>query len=341
MSEAVTERSPAKPGQSVPGRHLFVAGCPRSGTSAVAFLLNEHRSMAIGFERYKRTRGVIEPMHFEPEHFFSPLLLETDSRGELLYARLRERYDRGEVLVAGDKVPLYTRVLPQLFGRFPHGKVIVMVRDLHAVAASFARRAADPEDWWPAENDHGYAVTLWNETLAHAREAERAGWGSRLLLLPYEAFFAGEMRWLEALFGFLELPLTTRVRAEYERMARPGQAAPALDAAVRAELDEGEDRELSRWARDRMARELAEHPRAPVPAEGEDEAPLTAAEIEAREGEREQLLAEMRAPGRHAPDELEVLERRFLGEARRVAALLDRAARAVEAREGSGDGSEA
>src|SRR5580700_1657278 len=92
-------------------RHLFVAGCPRSGTSALVFLLNEHPQIALGFERFKRTRALLDPFHFTPAQFFSPVLAETDIQGELLYRRLRERWSNGSVKVVGDKVPLYWRVL--------------------------------------------------------------------------------------------------------------------------------------------------------------------------------------------------------------------------------------
>src|ERR1700691_148622 len=104
-------------GRSSVERYLFVAGCPRSGTSALAFLLNEHAGIALGFERFKRIRGLLEPFHFTPSQFFSPVLAETDIQGELLYRRLYERWQSGSVTVIGDKVPLYWRVLPELPAR--------------------------------------------------------------------------------------------------------------------------------------------------------------------------------------------------------------------------------
>src|ERR1700749_3229545 len=91
-------------GESFPQRHLFVAGCPRSGTSALVFLLNEHPRIALGFERFKRTRALLDPWHFAPAQFFAPVLAETDIQGELLYRRLRERWRGGSVEVIGDKV---------------------------------------------------------------------------------------------------------------------------------------------------------------------------------------------------------------------------------------------
>jgi glycosyltransferase involved in cell wall biosynthesis len=316
-----------------PERQLFIAGCPRSGTSALAFLLNEHPHVALGFERYKRVRAQLDPFHFTPAQFFAPVLAETDIRGELLYARLRTRWERGGVSVTGDKVPLYTRVLPQLLARFPQARVAVLVRDPLAVARSFERRAADPADWWPAENDHRLAVKMWNEALAAARavDAERAGeeeekaptrGAARAALLPYEALFSGEERWLEFLLGFAGLPWSTRVAAEYRRLADSWSArngtraeAPELEEYVLAHADPG----LRAWAQQRMEHQLACAPAVQPMAEGEDEPPLSPAQESEREREREQLLQEMRHPGRRAEGEVEVLERRFVEQAGELA----------------------
>jgi glycosyltransferase involved in cell wall biosynthesis len=326
-------------------RHLFIAGCPRSGTSALTFLLNEHPRLAIGFERYKRVRAQLDPFHFTPAQFFSPVAAETDIRGELLYARLRERWEGGGVSVVGDKVPLYTRVLGQLLERFPGARVVVMVRDPLDVARSFRRRAADPGDWWPAENDETLAMKMWNEALAAVRAVDAepaeggfgrgaAGGGQVAALLPYEALFSGEERWLEMLLAFVGVPLTERLRAEHQRLAARWReegardrgadgastdGASRADGELRAYVEEHRDEELARWAGERMERqlELIGWPAALSPAE--DQEPLSAREIEERERERRVLLDEMRHPGRRGVEEVEVLERRLLEQAGELA----------------------
>ena len=329
--------------------HLFIAGCPRSGTSALTFLLNEHPRMAIGFERYKRVRAQLDPFHFKPEQFFSPVTAETDIRGELLYKRLRQRWERGTVTVIGDKVPLYTRVLPQLLERFPGARALVLVRDPLEVARSFRRRAADPEDWWPAENDHTLAMRMWNEALASVRAVDEEsgvegfsrrtpGWagpgGSQSFghglaaLLPYEALFSGDERWLAMFVAFAGVPVTARLRAEYQRLAARWQTgaqrreaeASTVDADLKEYVESHRDQELERWALARMERQLEELRGAAVPLrEGEDEPPLSAQEVKEREREREDLLAEMRRPGQRGEDELEVLERRYVEQAGELA----------------------
>jgi glycosyltransferase involved in cell wall biosynthesis len=292
--------------QAPPETHLFLAGCPRSGTSAVTFLLNEHPQIALGFERFKRTRAQLEPFHFAPAQFFSPVLAETDIRGELLYRRLHERWCGGAVTVIGDKVPLYWRVLPELLERFPRGRFVLLVRDPHDVAASFDRRARDPEDWWPTENDRSLAVKMWCEALARVRDAEREGHGERLFLLPYEPLLAGEERWLHALLAFIGLSSTARVRSEHERLVkrwsarRSEPAEPGLASYIEAHRDPA----LEEWARARMEGQLerslaleASVSRLVGPTGKEDEVLLAKTQLE----EDETLLAQARLDKDEAP----------------------------------------
>jgi glycosyltransferase involved in cell wall biosynthesis len=310
-------------GGSTVERQLFVAGCPRSGTSALAFLLNEHPQIALGFERFKRVRAQLDPFHFTPAQFFAPVVAETDIRGELLYARLRDRWMRGTVTTIGDKVPLYTRVLPQLLERFPRGRMVVMVRQLEDVASSFRQRAADPLDWWPVENDHRLAVRMWNEALAAARQAERLGGGERVFLLPYEPLLGGEERWLDALLAFSGLPTTERLRVEHRRLAtqwsarHPGRGG---DSELLAYIETHRDPELLAWSRERMGRQLEQIlPPAPSGQRAGEEAPLTERERSERACEQRQLLEQMRSPGRRGAEEIETLERRLVDTAGELA----------------------
>jgi hypothetical protein len=339
-------RDPHRPCESAPETYLFIAGCPRSGTSAVAFLLNEHPQVALGFERFKRTRALLEPFHFTPSQFFSPVLAETDIRGELLYRRLSERWHGGGVTVVGDKVPLYWRVLPELLERFPRGRLVLLVRNPLDVAASFDRRARDPGDWWPAENDRTLAATMWNEALARARESELAGHGEHILLLPYEPLLAGEERWLRALLAFAGLPSSARVTAEHHRLAarwsarrsEPEEPGLVSEPELISYMEARRDRELEEWARARMERQLEDaavhlalngrrgESQAQLGAEPShseegssiEELPLAASELHEREAERAQLLAEMRRAGARLHDEAEVLERRLLEQSREL-----------------------
>jgi glycosyltransferase involved in cell wall biosynthesis len=321
-------------GESFPQRHLFVAGCPRSGTSALVFLLNEHSRIALGFERFKRTRALLDPWHFAPAQFFAPVLAETDIQGELLYRRLRERWRGGSVEVIGDKVPLYWRVLPDLLERFAHGRLILLVREPYDVAASFDRRAADPGDWWPTANDRTLALEMWNEALERARAAERAGYGERIFLASYEGLLAGEERWLDALLAFIGLHPTARLRAEQRRLAerwRARERQPAQSELL-AEVEARRDTELAMWADERMRRQLQFPP--PSAHEDAEESPLDAEQLAERETEREQLLAQMRRPGSRSPGEADVLDRRMLEQSRELVRRGEALRRAATGRQG-------
>jgi glycosyltransferase involved in cell wall biosynthesis len=305
-------------------RHLFVAGCPRSGTSALAFLLNEHPEIVLGFERYKRVRGLVDPFHFEPEQFFSPVAAETDVAGRRLYVRLRERWDGGGVRVIGDKVPLYTRALRGLLDRFDDSRVAVLVRDPYDVARSFQARAADPGDWWPAENDHRVALDMWNEALARVREAEERGDGARVLLVPYEPLFAGDPVWLDRLAAFVGVAVTERLRAEHSRLASRWQERAVRDREpeLAAYVEAHRDAELNGWAQQRMAQGPTDG--ATTGPAGVAEAPLSADEVAERERERDELLAEMRSAGERDRRDAETLERRFIAQSEQLTRQGDR-----------------
>jgi glycosyltransferase involved in cell wall biosynthesis len=282
------------------------------------------------------------------------VVAETDIRGELLYERLRARWEHGTVTAIGDKVPLYTRVLPQLLERFPDGRMVVMVRELADVAASFKRRAADPRDWWPAENDHRLAVQMWNEALVAVREAELRGEGERIFLLPYEPLLAGEKRWLEALLAFIGLPSTERLRAEHRRLAaawrargdgrgsvgdraggerQAGIGGRAGESDLLQYIETHRDPELLTWANERMERQLGQVSPALVSAHptGEEE-PLTERQLSERAREHAQLLEQMRSPGRRGAEEVEILERRLVDTAGELARRGERRAQPAGAR---------
>jgi glycosyltransferase involved in cell wall biosynthesis len=181
---------------------------------------------------------------------------------------------------------------------------------------------------------------MWNEALESVRAVDvdsgvegflrrTPGGGPGLAaLLPYEALFSGDERWLEMFVAFAGVPVTARLRAEYQRLAarwlagaqRREAEASAVDAELKEYVESQRDRELEHWALARMERQLEELRGAAVPLrEGEDEPPLSAQEVKEREREREDLLAEMRRPGQRGEDELEVLERRYVEQAGELA----------------------
>ncbi len=243
-------------------RYLFIGGCPRSGTTAITTLLNDDERILLGQERFRRIRKIVEPFHFSEEVFFNPSARETSWampwRDEPVrpgafadYHVLRERWHSGSVEILGDKAPYYAVELDRLASVFGEAKFVIMVRDLDEVAASYRRRATDPADTWPAENDHRVAIRDWNRVLQHARAFVDDN-DRRLLLVSYSRFFRGARDELDRLYAFLGLDLPAAMRERHDAMVLDGERrrarAQPLPPTVAAAIDAARNPELETWA---------------------------------------------------------------------------------------------
>jgi hypothetical protein len=183
--------------------YLFICGAPRSGTTAIAQLLNRHPRIALGIERYKNIgpAGLDEHL-FEQQRFFDFRSTDTNVRALATYARLEKKY--ANAIWLGDKVPRYYTRYDALFEKFSNSVVIFMLRDVHAVAASWNKRAEDPEDTWPEGNDYVQAVREWNDSIELTLEFKQK-YRNRLLVVEYEKLFSGDAAVLRRILRRLEL----------------------------------------------------------------------------------------------------------------------------------------
>jgi GT2 family glycosyltransferase/2-polyprenyl-3-methyl-5-hydroxy-6-metoxy-1,4-benzoquinol methylase/glycosyltransferase involved in cell wall biosynthesis/predicted nucleic acid-binding Zn-ribbon protein len=196
---------------------LFIAGCQRSGTTALLQLLNHDERLVIGRERFKHCRTEINPSCFREDRFFSPKESETNYRVQEFYETLRARWHSGTVRYIGDKVPFYYKDLQYLVDTFPACKILFLIRDLEKVAASYNSRAQDPADRvWRPSMDYRRAVQDWNESLGKLLEFVDKEGREQIFVIRYEAFFSGGETYLEALYEFLELPVTAEVVSAYQ-----------------------------------------------------------------------------------------------------------------------------
>ena len=197
-------------------RQLFVCGTPRSGTTAVARLLNTHEDVVLGIERYKtrlllaEDNDVVEGL-FSRERFFRYEPSDTNIDFNRIYvndmARARRKFD--DAAYIGDKVPRLYRRLDFLDARFPDCRIVYVLRDPLHVAMSWQARATAHDDSWPPDNDYRQAVAEWNESATMALQAI-GSLGSRFMCVSYDRVFGsrGWGVWRE-LMRHLDLDLRT------------------------------------------------------------------------------------------------------------------------------------
>ncbi|HEX2590789.1 MAG TPA: sulfotransferase [Rhizomicrobium sp.] len=212
--------------------YLFIGGCSRSGTSALARQLNWHPKIVCGEERYKgilrRTRfAEFTPSLFEEERFFDFRPDDTDhtpdkSQYSGLYRKAKLRFASAEVV--GDKVPAYAYDIRELNRRFSDARFILIFRDVLGVANSYKRNWAgrDPRD----------AIMMWNRVLEATLLAMESV-ASNIFIVRYEALYSGSYDFTPMLahLGLEDDPAFARGYAvTSEKSVEFAKRAPLLDA---------------------------------------------------------------------------------------------------------------
>jgi hypothetical protein len=137
--------------------HAFVQGVSRSGTTAMAQLLNAHPNVCIGIERSKylveRQKHLSMDL-FDKNRFFRFDPGDTNVLAELprwapVYKAMSEKWESAHVI--GDK--LSTRLLRYIARDVPNSRHIYMVRGIDRVASSWNMLALQ-------QKGHGPATTI-------------------------------------------------------------------------------------------------------------------------------------------------------------------------------------
>lgn len=198
---------------------LFIAGSPRSGTTALTDYLNRHPEILICRERYKFVPRTVRPHFFDFDRILDYTRKETNTSREY-HARLLARKDLRAVRWRGDKYPHYVRHLDTLSENNPGAHFLFTYRDVGEVAESFEARAKDPDDRWPAENGFEAGVHMWNATLRSIREFVESNLDTNVLVLDYCEFFYRCEECLPLLSDFLGLEFEGAMRETWEKMSR-------------------------------------------------------------------------------------------------------------------------
>jgi hypothetical protein len=232
---------------------LFAVGCPRSGTTLLQRMLDNHPQLAVSNDPHiiHAAPGVREG-HDPP---VTPELIDwllgyrtarrlglddatirAAAEGAQTYSALVEAlYDalaraRGKPL-AGEKTPHYVRYLPLLHGLFPWAKTVHIVRDGRDVALStleWARPDRGPGRFrlW-SEQPVAVCALSWRWHVATGRRDGLALGPSHYHELRYEDLLVDGEGALRALTAFLELPYAPEMLEFHQGRTRDD---PGLDA---------------------------------------------------------------------------------------------------------------
>ena len=238
-------------------RPLFVAGCPRSGTSAFTEYLNRHPEILVCMERYGRIHvDTVSPELFEFERILDyskeDTVMPREYHLELLSGKEPEK-----LRWVGDKYPGYTRWIKRLANNNPEARFLVLYRPAEEVAESWEARSQNPDDpWLGGKNGFELGVDTWNKMLNRVRKAVEGGLRSRTLIISYHDFFERNEDCLRLISWFLNLKFDDSVREawrqtsqEFKVKRRPKQAPTKEQETF---LQNNKDQKIEEWFLDRI-----------------------------------------------------------------------------------------
>ncbi len=241
--------------------YVFVVGCPRSGTTLLQRMLDNHPQLAVANDSHfipraieeaapralaeamcgrdpPLTAEIVEAVHCY--HRFARLGLSDAAVAAAATQRtyagfvgaLYAEYGklRGKPL-AGEKTPDYVRCLPLLQGLFPWLRVVHIVRDGRDVALStlqWASKGKGPArfDLWKSQPLAACALWWRWQTERGRRDAELLP-KNQYCEVMYEELVARPEHSLRPIAEFLDLPFAPQMLAYYEHKtrSRPGLSA--------------------------------------------------------------------------------------------------------------------
>ena len=207
-------RAGRAPKNEPPGRPglLFVCGCDRSGTTALAGFLNRHPEILVCQERSNTTHQgeiTLDLPTYESMLDFGPK--ETgdsapDNDGDRLikpHPELLAHRDPARLRWIGASNSGYVRRMESVAGNNPGARFIVMYRPIEEVAESWETKVAD--DHQISNDGFGQAVKTWNRSLQGARRFIRESLVPRVLLISYHDFLYRTGTVVPLISRFLEL----------------------------------------------------------------------------------------------------------------------------------------
>ena len=238
--------------------HVFIVGCPRSGTTLLKRMVDAHPEISITHETHwitKLLKGDAAASLTEPvtpallarllaDQRFQRLKVDPEPLERLVtgdppasYAELvgavYDQYGarKGKPLV-GDKTPRYVRDIPVLHELFPHARFVHLIRDGRDVCSSVLHWKNERGRWtvtsratW--EDEPVMTIALWWEQRVRLGREAGAALGPGLYHeLRYEALTSAPAMECAALCAFLGVPEDDGMLAFHEGRTRD---EPGLD----------------------------------------------------------------------------------------------------------------
>lgn len=250
--------------------HLIVTGVARSGTTALAELLNAHEAICVGIERFKfqfllhhnYSAGL-----FDRDRFFDFRAEDTNLRPAVkptwqsVYDGIARKWDAAAVI--GDKVPDMTPMLRSFMLANPDFKYIYILRNLKDVGLSWQARAGRSRDSWPAGKGFVAACESWMQQMRTLRDLlAHKGLRSKILLLDYDHMYEDGKQTDTAILKFLGLGPSAAFAETYRKhaafwQARVRRKIPAPFAEAYKQVDMSMMRDLRRKSQGQISRLLA------------------------------------------------------------------------------------
>lgn len=193
---------------------LFIAGCARSGTSALVHLLAGSPEILIGSERYGH---LVNPKnfkltnaHFMKERFYNLEPEDTFYENLLDFHKFDKnfatKYEHAKWI--GDKRPDLYESYDQIFSEFPNAKMIFIYRDINEVASSYQGRIQEGKNW-PASKNFEAAVKEWNRSIYLTKLALEKGYD--INVVDYHSIFSTDLD-LSDLFNLFDVKIDEELK---------------------------------------------------------------------------------------------------------------------------------
>lgn len=249
-------------------RPLFVAGCPRSGTTAFANYLNQHPEILVCRERYHgipSNRLTRDYFTFKRILDFRPKEMKPQRPENWMkyHVETLAKKDPAKLKWIGDKYPLYVHRMRVLERNNPGARFIVLYRPLQEVAESWEARSKEPNDLWlGGKNGFEMAVERWNLALKKTREFIENSSTPRVLIVSYRDFFYQTEAIAPLIFRFLQLEFDASVTKawkeaslEFESGRRPKKP---LSEEQKCFIQEYADLAAEAWILERIEKQRRE-----------------------------------------------------------------------------------